>query len=64
MLVAEGVEGEGAFATFGGVIGILPGDHSLAVGHILSFKENSMSIQSLSQVSRGKMGQAAYQMVF
>ena len=34
MLVAEGVEGEIPFATFGGVIGTHLGDHSLAVGYI------------------------------
>ena len=34
LLMAEGVEGEIPFATFGGVIGTHLGDHSLAVGYI------------------------------
>lgn len=34
LLVADGVEGEIPFATFGGVIGTHLGDHSLAIGYI------------------------------
>ena len=34
LLVADGVEGEIPFATFGGVIGTHLGDHSIAVGYI------------------------------